>query len=95
MDFLSIHAESPSQFPLDRHLLPGASMTRRAILRSSALILPSLISISGCQPDASPTAGAPAPNGVNYGENKLPPPNQVISKDGKRGRAPGAPPARN
>ena len=64
--------------------------------RSAAFVTTSLLGLclaSGCSSETKPDA-APAPNGVNYGENKMPPPEAVKVKPGRAPLSPGAPPAR-
>ncbi len=65
--------------------------------RSAAPVITSLFGLclaAGCASETKPDA-APATNGVNYGENKVPTPDQVRPKGSPGPRGPGAPPVRN
>ena len=64
--------------------------------RSIALLFASLLGfplISGCNSETKPDV-APAPNGLDYGTNKMPPADEVTPKPGKGPKGPGAPPLR-
>ncbi len=67
-------------------------MTRRPVALLAVALL-GLLASSGCQP-AAKSESAPAANGADYGDNKMPPAERLAPKTGKGPRAPGAPPLR-
>ena len=69
-------------------------MPRRSATPAIASVFGLLLLASGCGSETKPET-TPAPNGVNYGENKVPTPDQVRPKGSPGPRGPGAPPVRN
>ncbi len=64
-------------------------MTRRSAAPVFTFMFGSLL-ISGCGSETKPVA-APAQNGVDYGDFKMPPPEAVKAVPGRGAGSPGAP----